>query len=292
MGTSYCGKSCETCTDKEALSCPGCKEGPGRFHSDECGIASCARAKGTHCMECTSLGECSKYRGKNRIAQQRLWDKQAEASEQQYDNAVDSYLKPRLHIMETWFRRLFKADLICVVAAIASLGFLEDRIPVLKWIIAIAFCGGLIAAGMCYLKMADLSRKYYVTAGVAALVAAVIRGFTFLTSVEVQLPNLWKILVVAAFTLELVHMLCVCRGNSLVMTLVDIDISRDWKRLSVWFLLVCGLQVISWFLVSKMVGLALYVDMIAKLPYYGVLVLRVAYLHKSGKACWEYRTYE
>lgn len=290
MGTSYCGKNCETCTDKEALSCPGCKEGPGRFHSDECGIAACARAKGSHCMECGALGECSKYRGKNRIAQQRLWNQQSQKSEQQYDNAVDAYLKPRLPVMETWFRRLFKADLIYVAAAIFSLGFLDDRIPVLRWIQTAAFDGALVALGVCYLKMADLSRKHYAAAGISALILLAIRCAAFFLEGEDRLVRI--AVLILGYAVELVQMLCLCRGNASILELVDEDLSRDWKRLSVWYLLVCGLQIVSWFLVSKLLGLALYVDMIAKLPYYGVLVLRVAYLYKSGKACWEYRTYE
>lgn len=290
MSESYCGKSCETCMDKEALSCPGCKEGPGRFHSDECGIASCARAKGSHCMECGALGECSKFRGRNRIAQQRLWDRQSRESEQQYDNAVDAYLKPRLPVMETWFRRLFKADLIYVAAAIFSLGFLDDRIPVLRWIQTAAFDGALVALGVCYLKMADLSRKHYAAAGISALILLAIRCAAFFLEGGDRLVRIAVLML--GYAVELVQMLCLCRGNASILELVDEDLSRDWDRLLRWFMLVCALQIVSWFLVSKMVGLALYVDMIAKLPYYGVLVLRVAYLYKSRKACWEYRTYE
>lgn len=291
MDTSYCGRNCETCTDKEALFCPGCKEGPGRFHSDECGIASCARAKGSHCMECGALGECSKFRGRNRIAQQRLWDRQSKESEQQYDNAVDAYLKPRLPVMETWFRRLFLADLIYVAAAIFSLGFLEDRIPVLNWIQRAAFYGAQAVMGVCYLKMADLSRKHYAAAGISTFIILALR-FSDLFLRGGDLTVRIAVLALAA-ALELVQMLCICRGNASILELVDDNLSRDWKRLLLWFLPAWGgVHVISGLLAPKMLGLAIYVDMLTTLPYYGLLVLRVAYLYKSRKACWEYRTYE
>ena len=291
MDNSYCGKNCETCMDKEALNCPGCKEGPGKYHSDECAVASCAREKGIPCTACASCGGCPKFMGKNRIPRQRLWDKKSREVEQQVDDELDAYLKPRLSVMETWFPRLFRADLIYAAAAIFSLGFLDDRIPVLNWILTAASYGALAAIGVCCLKMADLSRKHYVTAGISTFILLAIHFANLFLQDGSRTVRIFVVALGAAA--ELVQMCYLCWGNASVLELVDEDLSRDWNRLSAWFLLVSIVRnVITWFLVSKMVGLAVYLDMLAVLPYYGVLVLRAAYLYKSGKACWEYRTYK
>jgi hypothetical protein len=45
MAETYCGKTCTSCIQKEALNCPGCKVGPGRQYSGECALAKCCRNK-------------------------------------------------------------------------------------------------------------------------------------------------------------------------------------------------------------------------------------------------------
>ena len=46
MAETYCGKVCRECEQKEALSCPGCKLGPGKLYGGDCELAKCCREKG------------------------------------------------------------------------------------------------------------------------------------------------------------------------------------------------------------------------------------------------------
>ena len=63
---SYCGKDCETCTEREKMGCGGCgawmeaKTWPGA-----CGIAQCCRSKGHNsCETCTTASYCAKLKGR------------------------------------------------------------------------------------------------------------------------------------------------------------------------------------------------------------------------------------
>lgn len=59
MGSSYCGKNCNDCLDKEDVGCPGCKNGPGKESGALCEIARCCsdRENG-ECVMCVSSASC------------------------------------------------------------------------------------------------------------------------------------------------------------------------------------------------------------------------------------------
>ena len=58
---TYCGKSCEFCSEKKSGSCPGCRVGPGRSLYSGCEIAGCCRSKGHEsCETCTMKFGCGK----------------------------------------------------------------------------------------------------------------------------------------------------------------------------------------------------------------------------------------
>ena len=59
MSQTYCGKNCSECTQKEVLSCSGCKSGPGRQFGGDCELAKCCREKGHEvCDTCGLYRSC------------------------------------------------------------------------------------------------------------------------------------------------------------------------------------------------------------------------------------------
>ena len=80
MARTYCGKSCDECSYKEELSCPGCLAGPGKPFYAECDLAQCCQIKcHESCETCSIQPHCGKLRGKERIPEQRIRNRQAEA---------------------------------------------------------------------------------------------------------------------------------------------------------------------------------------------------------------------
>lgn len=66
MAETYCGKSCGLCEDKLHHQCPGCRVGPGKRYSTECGIAKCCIGRDLQsCEDCKSGDVCILRRNKN-----------------------------------------------------------------------------------------------------------------------------------------------------------------------------------------------------------------------------------
>lgn len=89
---SYCGKSCDHCTHKEALDCPGCKAGPGKRFSEKCDIAKCGRGRNIlYCEHCSDYHVCSTIRRKEKIPAIRLENRKREEERRERINAVAPY---------------------------------------------------------------------------------------------------------------------------------------------------------------------------------------------------------
>lgn len=70
MENSYCGKDCEDCLDREAVGCPGCKNGPGKEDGTLCEIARCCSNKYKNfCEACDSSESCVMLSGRETMMQ-------------------------------------------------------------------------------------------------------------------------------------------------------------------------------------------------------------------------------
>ena len=62
MESTYCGKDCGDCLEREEVGCPGCKNGPGKESGMLCEIAGCCRGRlKESCVACTSNGSCELF---------------------------------------------------------------------------------------------------------------------------------------------------------------------------------------------------------------------------------------
>ena len=73
MAETYCGKTCADCSQKETLSCPGCKAGPGKQYGGDCKLAKCCIEKGhQECSTCGFNGHCGTLHGRICMPDDRL----------------------------------------------------------------------------------------------------------------------------------------------------------------------------------------------------------------------------
>lgn len=294
MKSGYCGRDCAACDQREGIQCPGCMDGPGRYHSADCALAKCARSRGSCCQDCGQVGECSNYRGRSRIHMQVVHSQQQAKASRQEEKQVEQYLEPRLRLLEKWLTPLFWVDLAYVVSRITGATFLDDVFPLLRWILYLVLYAAIIGKGILYLKLVPLAPKYYYMAGLGGIlfgiVAAVIEFCGFRSAavgVKLAAAAVW-------ITVELVHMAGVTLGNGKVIGWIDENLEKDWKRLLLWAQVCAAVEIliIVIMLVPQELGLAAYLESLYKLPMYGIHILRVAYLYKTRKACWEYRVLE
>ena len=94
MGNTYCGKSCAECADREALHCPGCRLGPGRYltGSCDCPIAKCCNETHTQdCANCKNQEHCFLRKRMTHISETRLHTQRLETKEQIQNSKELSY---------------------------------------------------------------------------------------------------------------------------------------------------------------------------------------------------------
>lgn len=290
MEKTYCGKSCGDCDYREKLNCPGCKAGPGCYGSEACEIGVCARTKATHCTDCPSIGECTRYRGRHRIPKQLEWAMVQQKHTQRVEAEVEAYLAPRLPVMTRWLPFVFWAQVVYVAAYFIGFSAL-DEIFFLRWPIFILQRGARLAMGVFLLKMAPVSEKCHSSAGVSTILLVILYLLTDLIPSEAW-PNsaLWAA-AAAQLILELGSMYY-CWGNGIVMYHVDEDRSRDWNRLWLWYRAVWILRVVSVIAGFGMWGLYVYIDIAVTVMTIGIHILSAFYLRRSEIACWVFLDYD
>lgn len=123
MADTYCGKNCAECTCKEALSCPGCKEGPGKKIYGDCELAKCCRDKGHEdCGTCSLKSGCWHLIHCEKEPEYR---KQKQEEEQRRHEEIVR----RAPFMCRWLRVLFWLMVPNIVASILTFDFISNAFP-------------------------------------------------------------------------------------------------------------------------------------------------------------------
>lgn len=239
MSESFCGKSCDECTYKARLTCPGCKSGPGGITEGECRIADCCREKVyTQCSECASRQNCRLLEGRGDLPERKLRARESERD-------MERRLSDRAFFLCRWIVVLFVLMIPLVLAALPefeSAGFKLDN----DWtffaghvsvIPALVYSAGRIAGFVCMLIYAVTLRvlgskeewyKYAsfftFAAGLGSLIITVIKrpGGT---------PDWFVFILVSIALLGIIGAYCECRAHANVLTGVDDRLSAEWISL-------------------------------------------------------------
>ncbi len=160
---TYCGKSCEKCTYKTELACPGCKEGPGRAGSGDCKIGKCCREKGhAVCEGCDFKQRCGHWIMKDTAPKARMEEaKEAEEKETEFNRLAAVYGK--------WLWRLFW---VRIAAEILGLFGMLEALELFSSLACTA-CG--IAGLIFYKRMASVN-EYYKLAARWGMILTILNG--------------------------------------------------------------------------------------------------------------------
>ena len=164
MGETYCGKTCDNCTWKEALNCPGCKSGPGKVFSKDCSIASCCREKGhDSCDSCSFKVDCMSLRNRYTKAEIRKKERDAELERQKETDT-------RALAIGKWLWFLFLLIIPSTIAGILTLNFVAQKVPIVYRVGEILKIVVALLYGAILLKLSSAEEKYK-KAGIYQLVA-------------------------------------------------------------------------------------------------------------------------
>lgn len=234
MAETYCGKTCAECAQKEALSCPGCKAGPGRQYGGDCDLARCARKKSHEtCDTCSLRLNCSTLQWRDRMPDYRRRRMEAE---QQRQVAIAR----RAPVLGKWLWILFWLIIPSTIASVMT-EIATEIAPALYIPGQLLNAVVVTANGVILLILASEEDRYR-TAGICSLVSgAVSILIAVISGIAETAP--WMLLVSLPLTVvSLVGEYNEFMGHAAVLTGVDNEQSTKWERLWKWFLgMFCGL---------------------------------------------------
>ena len=249
MGETYCGKTCDNCTWKEKLNCPGCKSGPGKALCTDCSIATCCREKGHDaCDTCNLNAGCLSLRNRNDKPKQRLEILEAE---QERKTEADN----RALAIGKWLWILFLLVIPSIVTDIMTVGFFAREVPV---VYRIGEVSGIIVSllyGVVLLKLSSAEEKYK-QAGIYYLIV-VVESILDLLMWSGSEESVGRLLMTLAITLLSFYATYLeIMAHSSVLIGIDDRLSQDWA--DIWkFLLGANLGLIGgtvFMLVSIILG--------------------------------------
>lgn len=275
MAETYCGKSCENCTEKLQLACPGCRLGPGRAYSGECSIAKCCTTRGHQsCEYCATASTCYNRKSSFSAAENRIKMQEADAS-------ARAHRVRKSKLLGTWLMLLFWLVIVTnIVSVVFSLVESLPGMTLLAQIISTAFS---VAYALILLKLSSASHCFRM-AGICYIIAAV---FNFATAITGS-AGLASMIELAALVPSFIAMYQEYIGYAEVTEAIDADMGRKWGKLWYWALgslLAMGAGMIFTLFGSLLGALAALASLILTVV---VSVIKIVYLYRTAKMFREY----
>ena len=272
---NFCRKSCNECTWKEQLNCPGCQSGPGRALSGDCKIAKCCREKGHEtCYTCSFWDGCRTKKDRDRMPELRIRDAERRSEERRK-------LDERAPVLGKWLWLLFWLVIPGVMAGVMT----QEK--VVEWIPALEVPGHILDAvcqlayGLILLKLAPVTQRYRASA--YCCLADV--GMTLVVTVAglEQSSPLWWLLMLPAAAVGLASEYQEYHAHADVLEGADAELSGKWRTLWKWYigsmavLLGCVLVV----LIAPAFGL--FVMLAALIAIVVVGIMKLVYLYRTAQ---------
>lgn len=284
MDETYCGKSCASCAQKEALSCPGCRVGPGRQLGGECELAQCVRSKGHEtCETCGFRDRCGTLAGRERIPDYRIKKIEAE----QYRKAA---IARRAPVLGKWLWIMFWLIVPSTIGDLMSNETIAELAPALYIPGQIISGACSLAWGLILLKLSAQEEGYH-TAGVCSLIAAAANLLTAAISGGQEAAGWTLIITIPAAIFGLVGEYHEFMSHSAVLTGVDNELAEKWEKLWKWYiwLMVGMLGSILVTLVAPVLGLL--VILAAVIGLIVVEIVQLVYLYRTAKVFREFESF-
>lgn len=279
MAENFCGKSCETCTFKEQLSCNGCKAGPGRTFGGDCELAKCCRERGHDtCATCNQNNWCSKQRDAEKSAEIRLQKQEREQREREE-------LEKHVPMLSKCLTVLFWLKIVALIPALMD-NDMTKALPLLHRTGQILnYCLTLVMVAFC-LVMAKANRRYRKAALCIGVAAVVVLALTCITGGET--PT-WTLLIsLPALVLDFVGEYNLYTAHSEILELVDATLSAQWLKLWKWYIYLFLATIGSLFLVIILPILGLLAALAAAVGMIVIAIMELVHLYRMMD---HFRTY-
>ena len=275
-----CGRSCETCTWRETLDCPGCQAGPGRTVGGDCEIAVCCRGKGHEsCETCLFLSGCNLRRGRDGLPERRLRRLEAERARQ-------AWLGTNAPLLGRWLWPLFWLVIPGMIGTVMSSRSVTAAFPAVGTAGEVLGILASLAYGVFLWQLRTVHPGY--RAGGLCSFAGVGFGVLMLALGMTQESGLWWLLALPMLAVEFYGMYRAYNAHADVLAGLDDDLGEKWRKLWKWMIgLYLGLFACLFVaLLSAVLGLLVLLADVIGLAVVGIL--RLVYLYRTAKLFREY----
>lgn len=277
MAETYCGKSCNECTERENTDCPGCKLGSGKSLGGTCKLAKCVQSKGHEtCDTCSFQLKCNTYANRYQVPE----DRRREAEEEETRRGE---LSCRAPILGKWIGILFW---LCVPSAIGEFlasDLMRDALPGVYGIGVLIQFASRIAYGVILIKLSSMDNRY-MTAGICALVSHVVNSLVNAYSTDTALTLLLSVpLLIAAIYGEYRE----CMSHAEAVSDFDAELMLKWENLWKWSVgMNIGLICSAFLMMIPLIGVLALLGCLVGTIVVGIL--KLVYLYRTAKVFREY----
>lgn len=271
MLESYCGKSCEICP-RHGSECPGCRQLP---RNERCVIAECCCAAGhDDCSACVFSAGCGKLADRQETRPRRFMPVVG----------VDERVRANAAQTAKLLKTIFWLNIANIVISFISN---QDKSGTLLWLTVatmVLSAGVTIAYGLTLLRLSGMSRQYR-RAGILCFVSI---ALVVIVSVAVQI-NPWNtsyytLPLLASIAADVLTAVFEYNGHEELMSTVDVRLSRRWRLLWIWNLVLIFVALASIIVVFIAMFLGLAAALFAALGTLAVTIISLVSLWQSARA--------
>lgn len=271
---TFCGQSCQTCSKKEAMNCPGCSQGPGKMIGCECELAKCCRSKGHKtCETCTSHFGCGKYLRRHTLAEERQKRRQAEHERKMA-------LAEKAAIMSEFYKRLFWLFVPSTIGSLLANELVQGWSTTLYYIGVVLSHGTNILYAILLFGMASYEERYR-KAGIYGLVVSGINLLIAFAGAETG--DLSLLLSIPLAVLGLLYTYNEYTAHSEFFDQLELGLSDSWRALWKAYIVLICVTIGGAFLVIISAGLALVAVVIGAIGLVVVSIIKLVQLWHSAK---------
>lgn len=271
---TYCGRSCENCSKKKAIGCPGCNQGPGKPIFGDCELAQCCRTKHhPTCDNCNIRLRCGLYINRANAAELRM-KRHADMQKRLEETAE------KAHAMSRWLRILFWLFLPNLLGRVMAEDLISVGPTALSAVGSMLYNGSYIAYCVVLFIMSRYEDQYKK--------AAICLLFIFvlcILSIFVPFEG-WVVILlisIAALVFALLFVYYEFRAHTAFFEKVDAELCYNWTMMRKLFIIagcfVCGSVIVA----VLMMPLVIVTIIIGLLGYILIAVLKQVLLYRSAK---------
>lgn len=273
---TFCGKNCLDCPHRDALKCPGCKQGPGKMFQEDCDIAKCARKKSPYgCAVCDNKAYCATLRRSERIPKSRIErnEREAEAAYRRVGLIAS---------MEKSVWPLFWLSLIYVLLSHFATDSMETSahtaymvFTIIKLLLLTAICFFQIRMGRAHdgFTKAGIFRFLTVLMSVLELILA-----------PLDIKMGWQVLMaIVSYTAITIAYYCEFQAYAKVLAEFDYELAIKWDKLCILMVLgnIGALAGVVIAMLFKLLGVLLV--LVCSIAVLIGQVLELIYRHRTAK---------